>query len=97
MTEFVTDNCTFFPDKVLGIDLTQCCVEHDINFWTRQGPDGGDIGFIQANLDMMQCFYHQDPVIGGIAAAVASLGIFTGGLLFWHRGKRGNRDGIHGV
>ena len=97
MAEFVFDGCTGFFDKILGVDLTQCCLEHDINFWTRQGPDGKEIDFISSNLQMLECFYHQDPIIGGIAAAVAGLGIFTGGLIFWRRGKRGNRDGIHGV
>ena len=94
---FEFDGCTFFPDWILGVDLTQCCLEHDINFWTRQGPDGKEIDFISSNLQMLECFYHQDPIIGSLAAIVASIGIFSGGLIFWRRGKRGKRDVVNGV
>ena len=90
MENFVFDGCTFFPDRILGVDLTPCCLEHDIAFWTHESPTG-PTDFITANLDMLTCFANTDPLIGTSAAIIAALGVFTGGLLFWRRGKRGSR------
>ena len=46
--DFVFDGCTLFPEKLLGLDLTRACLEHDIAYWaggTVEERKAADLAF----------------------------------------------------
>ncbi len=46
--DFVFDGCTLFPERLLGLDLTRACLEHDIAYWaggTTEERRAADIVF----------------------------------------------------
>ena len=43
---FTTDGCTFFPESLFGKDLSNMCIEHDMEYWkggTRDEREKTDI------------------------------------------------------
>ena len=51
--EFISDGCTGFPEVWRGIDLTDCCYLHDLDWFNAQG----DLTlFLSSNVELANCF-----------------------------------------
>jgi hypothetical protein len=51
--DFSSDGCTGFPEVWRGIDLTECCYEHDLAWYNSNG----DLSvFLQSNIELVACF-----------------------------------------
>lgn len=72
---FVSDGCTGFFQSWRGIDLSDCCLAHDLAWYNAHG----DLSvFLPSNIDLAACFVGHGAWELGIPAflAVTLIGIF---------------------
>lgn len=82
---FVSDGCTWFFNVWRGIDLTSCCVAHDLA-WFNHPLDWGV--FWSSNIDLAVCFAQAGAVEVAIGALIGVTVI--GGLFLFPRKRKRN-------
>lgn len=79
---FVSDGCSCWPDRWLGIDLTECCIDHDIPYWCGL-LDGSDLqNKAVADADLRRCVDQKLLSVEGIFKGWMGAVMHTGVSLF---------------
>ena len=81
MAVFEDDGCTLFPDGFFGYDWRACCDVHDEAFATGVSVKE----FFIANYDLWHCVATQGDIF---VATIVTIGVMTGGALFFFFGKK---------
>lgn len=73
----MTDHCTLWPDRLLGVDYSQCCLRHDLAYWSG-------LPRIEADLALGLCVAQAGlPAMGALMAAAT----MAFGWLFYKKAK----------
>lgn len=80
MKENQKDFCTFFPDNILGHDISQCCKAHDIAYL-------GEIPKYKADIELMQCVsgIEDGSALMPVVGALMFMGVSLFGFMFYKR------------
>lgn len=78
MDEFVSDGCTGFPEVIFGVDLTKCCLAHDLAWFSQ--PKGDWVAWTISNLELGVCFAQAGAWWLALPAVIA---VSTVGLPLW--------------
>lgn len=73
------DYCTFFPDNILGHDISQCCKAHDEAYLGTTPKYPADVELMQCAAGLEEGFIL--PVVGSLMF----LGVTCFGFIFYKR------------
>lgn len=77
------DYCTSFPDKIMGIDISQCCKAHDDAYSITS-----EIPRYEADVELMNCVKEAFPTDTFLAVVIPLLmfaGVRLAGRLFYKK------------
>ena len=74
--------CDIIPDVLLGVNLKDCCFEHDVNYWTK--PISRKMADIRLMLCIKQKFREAGKYkIGNIISKIIYFFLRIGGWIKW--------------
>jgi len=73
----MTDYCTLWPDRLFGVDYSQCCLQHDLAYLAG-------LPRIEADLALGLCVAESGLPIIGVLMALATMAF---GWFFYRRNR----------
>ncbi|MBU1046387.1 hypothetical protein KKH36_01230 [Patescibacteria group bacterium] len=55
--EFTTDGCSLFPNSFLGVDITDICINHDMQYWAGGSSEARKLSDLELKKEVNELLF----------------------------------------